>query len=144
MQKDFYLALGVGPTHSGSSDEVGEIPCAPMQDGFLDPFHVQEQSGVHGSRCREMSSPAGIICYRRVLRAEKRGFALLGAGGVKKRNEVGPLLVAWVLPQPLLLAVRQGSCLTSTGTASASFLSPRPQEGGKTDGAFLKKTGTLE
>ena len=62
MQKDFYLAWGVGPTHSGSSDEVGEIPCAPMQNGFLDPFHVQEQSGVHGSGCREMSSWAQIIC----------------------------------------------------------------------------------
>lgn len=43
------------PTHPGPRDEVWELPCASMQNGFLDPFHVQEQSGIHGSRPREVS-----------------------------------------------------------------------------------------
>lgn len=36
-------------THSRSCDEVWKLPQAPVQDGLLDPFHVQEQSGIHGS-----------------------------------------------------------------------------------------------
>lgn len=52
-----YLVWGAGLTHLGSGDEVWELPRAPMQNGFLDPFHVQEQGSFHGSGWRRTPSP---------------------------------------------------------------------------------------
>lgn len=46
-----------GDTYSGSCDEVWELPRAPMQNGLLDPCHVQEHGGVHGCRWKATSSP---------------------------------------------------------------------------------------
>jgi hypothetical protein len=38
-----------GGTHSGSSDEVWKLPHPPMQNGLLDPLHIQEQCSVHAA-----------------------------------------------------------------------------------------------
>lgn len=52
---------GTGLTHSGSGDEIWELLLAAVQNGLLDPFHVQEQSGIHGCRWTEVSAQAEII-----------------------------------------------------------------------------------
>lgn len=48
---------------------------------------------------------------------------------MNERNKVEPLPAAWPPSHPLLLAVTQGPCLTSTVTASASVASHPKKEG---------------
>lgn len=42
------------PTHPGPREEVWELAGAPVQNGLLDAFHIQEQSCIHGQGWREV------------------------------------------------------------------------------------------
>lgn len=64
------LVWGTALTHSGSVDEVWELPSAPVQNGLLDPFHVQEQSGLHGSGGGRRPAQTEIISPREGAQTE--------------------------------------------------------------------------